>query len=508
MLLDAHVGTLSEALSGRRWDPGEIAEQVVRRSTCYHRAGVRSRDRVFICFGNNLEFFADLLAIWHLGACAVPIDTRLTPFEIETLARAATPRLALYLDTIDAALSASLATLGVDIIDSREADKGAWPTNAPPNAQALDQHAVILFTSGSTGNPKGVVQTHRSMRARWMSLRQNLGVDAFRRTLCLLPTHFSHGLVSNSLYPWLSGKDLVVAPAGSIDVAMRLGELLDEHAITCMSSVPPIWRIALKASRPPAARTLQRAFCASAPLSAHLWKQIQEWAGTRNVFNVYGITEAGSWVAGTSMNDFEPEDGLIGVPWGSLIKVMKEGTTEQSPESGEACRNGELGFVWVNTPALMQGYFDRDDLTREVVRDGWFTTGDIGVIDHRGWLYLRGRVREQINRGGTKIYPADLESVAERFAGVRDVCCFAVEDRLYGQAVGLAVVLAEPWNENLRGLHAAMKERLAVFQMPARWYVLDAIPRTTRGKVNRATIAAMCAERQPVDIGAQASRTE
>lgn len=500
MFLELHVGNLSEALSGRRWDRAAIAEQFLRRTSCYHRAGVRGGDRVFIHFGNNLEFFADLLALWHLGACAVPIDTRFTPFEIETLAKAVCPRFLLHLGTMDAALGAALGSLGIELVDSLEAGRTAAPNPPPPAALALDQDAVILFTSGSTGNPKGVVQTHRALRARWMALRDHLGVATFRRSLCLLPTHFGHGLVSNSLYPWLSGQDLVIAPAGDIEVAMRLGDLLDEHAITFMSSVPPIWHVAFKASRPPTSRTLERVFCGSAPLSATLWEQIRRWSGTEDVGNVYALTETTSWVAGTSMSDFEPEDGLIGVPWGTQIRIMKDGTTERPPALGEECRTGETGFIWVNTPALMKGYFGRDDLTREVVSHGWLTTGDIGAVDERGWLYLRGRQREEINRGGTKIYPADVEAVAQRSDGVTDVCCFALDDPLYGQVVGIAVVLDPPREDTLRDLYTSMKRHLASFQMPSRWYVVETIPRTSRGKVDRTVIAAACAARQAADM--------
>jgi acyl-CoA synthetase (AMP-forming)/AMP-acid ligase II len=305
----------------------------------------------------------------------------------------------------------------------------------------------------------------------------------------------------------MSGQDLVIAPAGSVDVAMRLGSLLDEHGITFMSSVPAIWRIAIKASRPPTRGTLERVFCGSAPLSAHLWRQMQEWTGTRDVCNVYGITETGSWVAGTSVEGFEPEDGLIGVPWGAVVKIMRESTAARPPGLGEECPAGESGFVWLNTPALMKGYLERDDLTREVVSHGWFMTGDIGAIDERGWLYLRGRERDEINRGGTKIYPGDIEAVVERFAGATDVCCFALEDKLYGQAVGMAVVLAPPCEDNLRDLHAWMKRHLAEFQMPSRWYAVDTIARTSRGKVNRDAIATSCSKLTPVDLGREARRS-
>lgn len=499
MLVNPQVGSLTEALGGRHWDRPAIADQLLRRIACYRDAGLRQGDRVFIYFGNNLELFVDLLALWHLGACAVPIDTRLTPFEVENLVRSAGPCLLLHLGNLTADLETALASSGVTLLDSSEAGR-VRPAAPPPSALALDQDALILFTSGSTGDPKGVVHTHRSLRARWISLQQCVGLRRYRRTLCLLPTHFGHGLIVNSLFPWLGGQDLVIAPAGDIEVSMRLGSLLDEHAITFMSSVPPIWKVAVKVSRPPQAGTLERVSCGSAPLSAQLWRQIQEWCGISEVWNVYGITETASWVAGTSAGDPRPEDGLIGVPWGAVIRVMKSGTAEQPPGLGEECRPGESGHLWINTPALMKGYLGREDLTRQVVNHGWFSTGDIGAVDERGWLYLRGREREEINRGGTKIYPADIEAVAERFDKVSDVCCFAVDDKLYGQAVGIAVVLARPGDGALRALHAWLERHLASFQLPTRWYVLDAIPRTVRGKVNRAAVAAACSKLEPVDL--------
>jgi acyl-CoA synthetase (AMP-forming)/AMP-acid ligase II len=498
--LERTVGELAEPLTGRRWDRETVRRQILSRVAHLQKRGMKPGDLVFIHYGNRLEVFADLLAIWNAGGCAVPIDARLTPFEVETLAGAARPRFSLHIGELDSTLSGALASAGVELVDSDEAGRTPPASTPPPSSFDLDQDALILFTSGSTGDPKGVVHTHRSLRARWVTLQQSLGVEKYRRTLCLLPTHFGHGLICNCLYPWLSGCDLFILPAFSADVAMRLGRILDEHDITFMSSVPSVWRLALKAARPPRSGSLERVFCGSAPLTAHLWRQIREWTGTRDVCNSYGITETGSWVAGTSVGEFEPEDGLIGVPWGSVIAVMKDGSAECPPGFGEECAVDTAGYVWLNTPALMKGYMGRDDLTREVVSQGWFMTGDIGAKDERGWLYLRGRERDEINKGGAKVYPSDIDAVAERFAGVNDVCCFAVEDSLYGQNVGLAVALEGGEDAQVRELHAWLKRHLAEHQMPVRWHRVTEIPRTSRGKINRAEVAKSCAQGEPLDL--------
>jgi acyl-CoA synthetase (AMP-forming)/AMP-acid ligase II len=504
MFLDRTVGSLTDPLDGRNWGASEVLSLVRSRVERYAELGLKRSNRVFLHHGNTLEFFVDLLAIWELGGCVVPVDGRLTPFEVEVLAQAAKPRFSVWKGETDPNLAATLAAIDVQILSQwDQKDLLKKPAHAPSSAGfSMDDDALVLFTSGTTGQPKGVVHTHRSLRARWMSLREKLGLDSYRRTLCLLPTHFGHGLICNCLFPWLSGEDLFVGAPFRPDLVMRLGTLIDQHEITFMSSVPSMWKLALKTTKPPTSRTLKRVFCGSAPLSATVWKSVQEWTGTAEVFNAYGITETGSWLAGTTVPGFVPEDGLIGEAWGGVIRVLKGKSTEISPAFAELCQPGESGYVWVNTPALMRGYLDRDDLTRAVVSQGWFVTGDIGYMDDRGCLYLRGREREEINKGGMKVYPGDIDAVIERFPETTDVCTFAFDEPLQGEDVGIAVVLRSTDDATLRRLYEWARLHLAKHQMPQRWYLVDEIPRTSRGKVNRVTVAQRCASLRAVDFRA------
>jgi long-chain acyl-CoA synthetase len=501
MLLDSHVGGLNELATGRWWDQAAIRRELGHRLAFFRALGLAPADRVLLHHTNTAEFFVDLLAIWGLGGCVIPMDPRLTAFEVGNVARAATARFSIWRDSRDATAAAELSSAGVQVLET--------PTPVPSGAGGCrpafsggllqpDQPALILFTSGTTGEPKGVVHTHGSLRARWMSLKECLGTETFRRTLCILPTHFGHGLICNSLFPWLSGQDLFIAPPFRPDVLTQLGALLDEHGITFMSSVPLVWQLVLRTARPPARGSLARVFCGSAPLSASLWRGIQGWTGINEVVNAYGITETGSWVAGTSMGTVHPEDGLIGVPWGTTIKILR--TRDEAPASAPECGRGEAGHVWLNTPALMRGYLGRDDLTREVVSQGWFRTGDIGRIDDRGFLYLHGREREEINEGGMKVYPGDVDVVAERFEQTLDVCTFAHRDPRAGESVAIALVLKSTSDETIRLLHAQLRRHLAKFQMPQRWYLVTEIPRTSRGKINRAKLAETCASLEPLDL--------
>ena len=270
MLLDLTLGPLTEPWAGRHWDRSAVIDQWRRRLAFYARHRLVPGDRVFLHYGNTAEFFVDLVALWSLGACAVPIDSRLTPFEVETLARPRRRASHCGPATRSPAWNAPAGAGSASWTPARR--RRQRRTTAPRRARARPRRrALILFTSGTTGAPKGVVHTHRSLRARWMALRQCLGIEAFRRTLCLLPTHFGHGLICNSLFPWLSGQHLFILPPFRTDVVMQLGALLDEHRITFLSSVPSVWRLALKTAKPPQSPALKRVFCGSAPLSAHLW---------------------------------------------------------------------------------------------------------------------------------------------------------------------------------------------------------------------------------------------
>jgi len=503
VLLDRRTGRLIDLQTGAVHESAAIDGAVGAITSLFRRSGLTAGDRVLIHYGNRPEFFLDLLAIWRCGACAMPLDPRATAAEIANIVAATGPRLSLWQDAPPAPAAAVLADAGVRVVTASERRAPVSETRHHAERR-LDDDALILFTSGTTGQPKGVVHTHRTLLARWMALRESLGTADFERALCLLPTNFGHGLICNSLFPWLSGRDLFILPPYRTDLLLGLGDLLDRHRITFMSSVPPVWRIALKMARPPRLGTLRRVICGSAPLSAHLWKGVREWTGTQRVCNAYGITETGSWVAGLTDTAVELEDGLIGRGWGTIACVRRRDTAES--DAADACAPGEEGFVWLKTPSLMRGYLGRDDLTAQVVDDGWFSTGDIGVVDDRGLLYLRGRQREEINKGGMKIFPGDVDAVIERHGSVLDVCTFAVEHSLYGEDVGVAVVLREGHRPSLAALHAWAASELGAHRLPARWYVLDEIPRTDRGKINRERVAESCAKRQPIDPGVLVER--
>ena len=484
-------GSIHEVASGRAWDSARLRSEIAIRVARNRGAGVERGDRVMLLAGNTLEFFAELLAAWMSGAAAIPVDAGLTSFELDHIAAAAEPRL-----IVATAKGNTPGKPGAPVIATNDTVRATVDHGADPHFR-LDDDALILFTSGSTGQPKGVVHTHRSLWAQRHTLRRVLGTEPYGRTLCLLPVYFGHGLICNCLFPLLSGCDLYLGPAFSPEVATQLGRWIDQYGITAMSSVPTLWRLALAMARPPRGQSLLRLHCGSAPLGCDLWRRISQWAPGAQVVNTYGITETASWVAG-SLGAGEPQDGLIGHGWGAEIRVGRQ--IDGCPSAADCCAVGETGYVWIQTAALMKGYWRRDDLTDALVRGGWFFSGDMGVRDVDGRLILSGRAVDEINKGGLKVQPQDVENAAEGYEHIRDVCAFAVADEFYGQKIGLAFVMSDARPEALAGLRHWMEARLSRHKMPSLWYRVEALPRTARGKIQRRAVAEMCAGLRPVDL--------
>ena len=183
----------------------------------------------------------------------------------------------------------------------------------------------------------------------------------------------------------------------------------------------------LRLSPPPKQRTLSRVHVGSAPLTAALWRNIQEWTGC-NVVNVYGTTENCNWVAGACSKNFTPHDGLVGEMWGGEAAVVSH--------DGNVQHIGE-GKLLIKTPTLMSGYLNNEELTKRVWHEGWYDTGDIARIDEKGCITLIGRDAHTVNKAGIKIYPEEIDALAESNRHVSEACAFGMPDPIAGEILAL-----------------------------------------------------------------------
>ncbi len=464
LMLSAHLGAIREIETGRVVQPPEAEELTAARAARLRRMGVGRNSIVLIAHGGSADFFLDLFAVWACGAAAACLDPDLTAPEVENVVGFCRPAAIL---THRGRPSPLPALPG--IVDLAEAEPAR---GAPEMAGGLDDPALLLFTSGTTGAPKAVTLSFRAILARIALNADAIGRDVMRRTLVTLPTHFGHGLIGNALTPLMHGADILL-PRRGIELALRLGEILDAQQISFLSSVPSFWRLALRAT-PPAHGALRRVHVGSAPLAADLWRRIADWAQCE-VVNCYGITETANWIGGaSSRNGFE--DGLVGAPWGGRAAVRAA--------DGAISAQGE-GEILVQTPSLMTGYFQRPDLTESALIGGWYRTGDIGTALPDGAIRLSGRTRDEINRAGMKVQPADVDMVLERHPAVDEACTFGLPDAVAGEIVAVALRLKDGASATEKEIRAWCAERMRPSAIPERWFFVSEIPRTSRGKVSR-----------------------
>ncbi len=472
------AGGVTDLLTGESWSGVELSAETLRRAAVLAGLGVGRGDRVVLAHGGGPSFFADLFAVWHLGAAAVCANPTLTAGEFENITAFTGARAVLDGE----AGNANLAGLAAPVLClARERTAG----DAPDEAGEPGDEALILFTSGTTGDPTGVVHSFASLQARLALNRQHIGDEILARSLCVLPTYFGHGLIGNCLTPLAAGQALFLATGMDMRRMAGLGAVLDEHGISFMSSVPSFWKIALKLSKPPQGGGLARIQIGSAPLSADLWRTVIEWGGGAAVANLYGITEVANWAAGASSAEFEPADGLVGRMWGGEAAVLDSAGNRRGEGEGE---------LLLHTPSVMLGYFRRTDLTAPVLQDGWFHTGDVGRIGADGVIRLTGRQKTEINRAGMKVQPEEIDLLLERHDEVAEACAFGVPDEISGEVVGAAVRLVEGAKTDAASLRAWCLERIRRESAPEKWYVVSEIPKTDRGKIDRRRVMEQCVE--------------
>lgn len=478
-------GAIEDVGTDLSWDATALNEEVSWRAAALARMGIGRGSVVAIAHSGTARFFADLFAVWSVGAAAACLDSTLTLDEMRNVVQFADSSLLL----VD---GATIADISVPIIDLTRTGQRK-DTSYRPMTPNLDDPALILFTSGTTGTPKGVVLSFRALLARIDANITAIGSRILSRALVTLPTFFGHGLIGNSLTPLMSGGTIILHPRG-LPLINNLGAVIDRYVVSFMSSVPSMWRLALTCSPPPNGRTLARVHVGSAPLSATLWSSIANWSGAE-VVNCYGITETANWIAGASSREDGIADGLVGKMWGGFAGVMDQDGSVRSHGDGQ---------IVIKSACLTSGYLKRPDLTSAAFCQGWFQTGDYGRIDQENRIWITGRMKDEINCGGFKVQPAELDVLLETHPAVAEACVFGIPDPMGGEAVAAAIRLVKGEHVSAVQLQSWCGQRLRRAAVPEHWFFVPEIPRTSRGKVSRSEVRRILTqEAKPLTVKAE-----
>jgi acyl-CoA synthetase (AMP-forming)/AMP-acid ligase II len=484
------LGSIHDHQLNRLFKNTEINNLIFNKIKYFKQIKINKKSNVILTHNNSIDFFIDLLAIWHLKACAICIDETTSEYELNNIINLTKSKHIIFKKKLKIKSKNIKSFLYSSCYFKTQSTDKEFQFIFDEN---LKKNALILFTSGTTGKPKGVVHTYYTLSQKWKSLRRNFSLKNINNSLCLLPTHFGHGLICNCLFPLFSNKKLFIFPKFNMSLISNLGRIIDKYNINHLSSVPSMWKIVLKLSRKPKNKSLKVITCGSAPLNSNLWKRIQKWSSIKSVWNTYGITETGSWIAGTSKNNFIPRDGLIGKPWGASFKILSAKIDDNKVKIDEryiknkSLKRNKVGYVWVKTSSLMRGYFKRNDLSRQVIKDEWFFTGDIGKIDKSNNLYLFGRERNEINVSGLKVIPEDIDIILEKNKNIIEACTFGVENKFSGEMVVSAIARSSQKISEIY-LRKWCQKHLSLNKIPKIFFFMKEIPKNSRGKLDRISV--------------------
>lgn len=367
----------------------------------------------------------------------------------------------------------------------------ATHAGAEPAAVEVDEEAIsyILFTSGTTSKPKGVMIAHRALYAQMSTFIRNYGLTDASAVMNLLPFHHTDGLTQGAVMCLLSGATFVRPYAFTPDVLPQMMQDLYKHSVSHLVTVPSVLALtkALDAGFDHSFDYPEFAFVVStaAYLDPVLWLSCEQRFAIQ-VVNVYGLTETVCETMYCGPGAEHRRIGSVGKPIDSVAKIVDEAGNELGIEqSGELLVGGEH---------IMSGYFNNPEATAAVLADGWFRTGDLAKRDAEGFYWITGRKKDLIISGGMNIYPEDVNGVLRSIPGVLDAVTFGLPDPMWGERAVSCVIVDEKLDPAVETIVAQFLERASKQKLPRDIVKFDSFPRGPAGKVVMAEIKALYAQ--------------
>lgn len=479
-----HLATL-ELPSGRRRTYAEMHGRVGRIAAWLVSLGVERGDRVGVLALNSSDVLDLIFATWRIGAVHLALNFRLTPNELDYIIDNAEPKVLVYdreLASTVKALSASVehvvATEGQGAESEFESALREVPAaSAVPSMVELeaDDQCMLMYSSGTTGQPKGVIITHRMMLFGNVNASVSLGCGPEMVSLAVMPLFHIGGLQVFSCPALYFGGTAVLMR--SFEPGATLAAFSDAAiGVTHFLGVPAIYN-ALRDDPSNSHADLSRVRVALAGAEA-VPESLVHWWHRRGVViqEGYGMTENVASCCVLGKADVAEHVGSAGKVLRHVeVRIMREDGSEATP--------GESGEIWCRGAVVTPGYWRRSEANEECFVDGWFRTGDIGSRDAEGFMYIEDRLKDMYISGGENVYPAEIENVLYEIEAIREVAVIGVADERWGEVGCAVVVLQEGRDATVESILDHCRPRLARFKQPLHVVFVEALPRNATGKV-------------------------
>ncbi len=465
--------------SGATISYGDVLHASSRIANMLAASGVQPGDRVAVQVEKSAGMLMLYLACVRAGAVFLPLNNAYTLAELDYFLGDAEPAMIVCDPARSDGISRMARGAVVHTLDTQ--GKGSLMDAARNHAHEFtdiacgpDDLAAILYTSGTTGRSKGAMLSHDNLASNALTLVEAWRFTASDVLLHALPIFHTHGLFVATNVVLLSGSAMIFLPKFDADEVLRL-----LPQATAMMGVPTFYvRLAGHPGLTKEATAHMRLFVSgSAPLLAETHRAFSERTG-HAILERYGMTE-------TNMNTSNPYEGdrIAGTVGQPLPGVAARVT---DPETGVLLGTEEIGMIEVKGPNVFKGYWRNPEKTAAEFRaDGFFTTGDLGKIDERGYVHILGRGKDLIITGGYNVYPKEVESELDSMPGVVESAVIGVPHKDFGEAVTAVVVRAKNAPLDETSIVAALEHRLARFKQPKRVIIVDDLPRNTMGKVQK-----------------------
>ena len=482
----AHPDRVAVRSGDREMTYGELEDLARRYAAVLVDRGVRPGDHVGLLLPNVPEFLAAYYGVLTAGATVVPVQAMLRADEIRYVLDDSDARLLVAAHSLlgEARKAAELA--GIDLLTLLADEEGVarldvvaeTATPLPPVSRAGDDRAVVIYTSGTTGEPKGAMLTHANVVSNVVAtddaLLHGTPDDV---VLCCLPLFHAFGQQASMNTTVLTGGTLVLMPRFDADEALRL---LVEERVTVFAGVPTMYVGLLAAAASTEARpsSLRLAISGGAALPRAVLERFREVFGA-DVCEGYGLSET-TCVATVNQPARGTRPGTVGHPIPGVEIAVADPDLE---DRVELLGPEQLGEVVIRGSNVMAGYLGRPEATAAAVVDGWFRSGDLGVLDTDGFLRIVDRKKDLVIRGGFNIYPREVEEVLLHHDDVHQVAVIGVPDDVYGEEVVAVVVPIPGGSLDADELIGWARARLGAHKYPRRVELVDALPLGPSGKV-------------------------